>query len=291
MASNDESSRNDSEGDLDLDEPVELVVLAVKKKAARCLILGSGREISLRAQVRRLVPGEIATVRPRKQWSQAGRPYLSGEIESSRLDAPALGLTPLGLSSTGTWNPAEDYWGKEGEPIEECLRPIVDFGPRPGFEMEQVLPGADFDDPFGDPLLEASELCAVGDAYGARQLLMEMLIADLRCLDAHAHLGNFAFERLPAKAVRHYEVGVQIGDLSLGTDFSGMLPWGFIDNRPYLRCLHGYGLCLWRLGRVDEAAKALERLLWLNPVDNQGVRFLIGPVRAGEEWDESQEEY
>ncbi len=139
-----------------------------------------------------------------------------------------------------------------------------------------------------DALLEEILVDAYGDA--ACQLLMELLIADLRCLDAHAHLGNFAFDRLPAEAIRHYEVGVRIGELSLRAGFSGVLRWGFIDNRPYLRCLHGYGLCLWQLGRVEEAAKVFERLLWLNPTDNQGVRFLIGPVRAGEKWEQSLEE-
>ncbi len=279
-----------TEGDLDLSGPVELVVLSVKQQAARCLIPGTGREISLRARVWRLVPGEIATVRPRKQWSYAGHPYLSGEIEASRLDVPALGLVPLGLSPTGTWDPSQEYWGEEGEPLEECLRPIVAFGPRPCFKMEQVLPGEDPGDPFSDPLIEASELDAAGDREDARQLLMELLRADLRCLDAHAHLGNFAFDDLPRDAIRHYEVGVRIGELSLEQGFSGVLPWGFIDNRPFLRCLHGYGLCLWKLGRIEEAAAVFERLLWLNPTDNQGVRFLIGPVREGEEWQENEED-
>ena len=115
---------------------------------------------------------------------------------------------------------------------------------------------------------------------------MEMLRADLRCLDAHGHLGNFAFDHLPTEAIRHYEVAIRIGELSLEPDFSGVLPWGFIDNRPFLRCLHGYGLCLWKLGRIQEAAAVFERLLWLNPTDNQGIRFLIGPVKEGEEWQE-----
>ena len=96
-----------------------------------------------------------------------------------------------------------------------------------------------------------------------------------------------AFDHLPEDAIRHYQVGVRIGELSLGADFSGALPWGLIDNRPFLRCLHGYGLCLWRLGRVDEADALFERLLWLNPADHQGVRFLVGPLREGEGWDQS----
>src|SRR5450755_1690091 len=82
---------------------------------------------------------------------------------------------------------------------------------------------------------------------------MELCQADLRCLDAHAHLGNFAFEASPNVAIRHYTVGVCIGELSLGDDFDGLLPWGDIDNKPFLRCMHGFALCLWRVGRFEEA--------------------------------------
>ena len=108
-----------------------------------------------------------------------------------------------------------------------------------------------------------------------------MLGQDLRCLDAHAHLGNFEFEHWPKQALRHYMVGVAIGALTLGTDFDGVLPWGLIDNRPFLRCLHGVGLCLWRLGDLKEAAKTFTRMLWLNPSDNQGERFNLASVEAG----------
>jgi tetratricopeptide (TPR) repeat protein len=115
---------------------------------------------------------------------------------------------------------------------------------------------------------------------------MELCEADLRCLDAHAHLGRFVFHDFPKKAIRHYEVGLRIGELSLPVGFEGALPWGYIDNRPFLRCLQGYGLCLWRLNRFTEAALVFERMLWLNPSDNQGVRFLIDDARAGNAWRE-----
>ena len=72
-----------SADDLDLSGPVELAVLSVRGSAARCALLGSGRVITLRATLPLgLVPGDIAVVKPRKQWSYAGHPYLSGEIES-----------------------------------------------------------------------------------------------------------------------------------------------------------------------------------------------------------------
>jgi len=273
--------------DLDLEHPIELVVLAPKERAARCRVLATAREITLRSSdVWNMVPGEIITVRARKQWRYAGHPYLSGDVESYRLDVAALALVPLRLGDEWPWDPAEHYWGEEGEPLEEWARPIVERGPRPSFEMEQVLPGQDPDDWDSDPILEASELHAAGDRLGAQKLLAEMLAADLRCLDAHAHLGNFAFDHRPEDAIRHYEVGVRIGELSLGDDFDGLLPWGRIDNRPFLRCMHGFGLCLWRLGREDEAAVLFARMLWLNPTDNQGIRFMLPQVRAGERWED-----
>lgn len=207
-------------------------------------------------------------------------------MESHRLDVAALGLVPLRLEDEWPWDPKEEYWGEADQPIEEWAKPILARGPRPSFEMEQVLPGADPDDWDSDPIIEASELNAAGSCLAARKLLVEMLAEDLRSLDAHAHLGNFAFNHLPEEAIRHYEVGVRIGELSLGSAFGGLLPWGRIHNRPFLRCLHGFGLCLWRLGRDDEAAALFERMLWLNPTDNQGIRFMLPLIRAGERWDE-----
>ncbi len=280
-----------AEDDLDLSGPIELIALAVKSGTARCRIPDLDREITLRSRdVWNVVPGEMMTVRPRKQWRYGGHPYLSGDVESSRLDVPALGLTPLGLEDMGTWDPAEEYWGEVGEPLEEWVKPIVARGPRAEFRMEQVLPGQDPEDPLMDPILEASELQAAGDPVEAEKILMDMLTVDLRCVDAHAHLGNFAFDHRPEVALRHHEVGMRIGELSLDADFGGVLRWGWIDNRPFLRCLHGYGLCLWRLGRSQEAAAVFERMLWLSPSDNQGVRFLIGPARSGESWDEGSGE-
>jgi hypothetical protein len=115
-----------------------------------------------------------------------------------------------------------------------------------------------------------------------------MELCHLRCLDAHAHLGNLVFDHWPKDAIRHYEVGFRIGEFSLGASFDGLLPWGWIDNRPFLRCMHGFGLCLWRLGRFEEAACMFDRMLWLNPSDNQRVRFLIDDIQAKISWETAE---
>ena len=264
---------------------IEVVVLSLSARAARCKILDSGEQITLRAGGHwHVVPGEIATIKPSKQWTYGGNPYLSGSIESTRLDAKAIGLTPLLLQPYGEWDPAEEYWGEPGDPVGAWAKKIIKRGRRPQFEMEQVIPGQDPGDMLSDPIIESNEKKDAGDYSSAYDILMGLCRADLRCLDAHAHLGNLSFDTLPKDAIRHYEAGVRIGELSLSADFSGVLSWGMIDNRPFLRCLNGYGLCLWRLERFEESLTVFERMLWLNPSDNQGVRFVIDDVRKRRAW-------
>jgi hypothetical protein len=278
-----------TEDEIDMNKDVQLVVLAVKGTTISCRILGSEHVLTLRPSgLWETMPGEIVTVSPRRKWRYARHPYLAGEIKASRTDIPALGLAPLKLHSMGMWDPKEHYWGEPDEPIEPWARPIIKHGPRPEYEMEQVLPGEDPDNPDTDPILEAVDMKEMGNPRKARNILMDVLKADLRCLDAHAHLGNFAFPRDPDTAVRHYDIGVKIGELSLGKDFGGLLPWGCVDNRPFLRCLHGYGLCLWRFGRMRDAEKVFTRILWLNPTDNQGARFNLYNVKEGKVWHEEE---
>ena len=99
--------------DVGLGRPLDLVVLAVKSNAIRCRMLGTERVITLRTAVR---------------WTHAGHPYLSGRVQSSRLDVRALGLVPLGLEPEGDWDPEEEYWGEEGRPLDEWAKPIFARG-------------------------------------------------------------------------------------------------------------------------------------------------------------------
>jgi hypothetical protein len=273
--------------DLDMTRDIDLIVCAVRRDAISCRIPGTERTLTLRpSELPEVVPGEIVTVSPRKKWRHRGHPYLAGKITASRLDIPALRLTALGLEEMGMWDPKDHYRGEPDEPLERWAKPIIKGGPRPEYEMEQVLPGEDPDNPDTDPILEAVALQQAGDSRGAYRMLMDLLAADLRCLDAHAHLGNLAFPHNPDLAVRFYDVGVKIGELCLGTDFTGLIPWELTDNRPFLRCLHGYGLCLWRFGRLRDAEKVFTRMLMLNPTDNQGVRFNLSDAKKGNAWHE-----
>ena len=266
---------------------IRLAVRSVRGKLALCRDLADNSEITLRFErLHEVVPGEIAVVTPMKRTGKPDGVHIQGQVLRTYLDAAALGLSPLRLEERGIWDPKRHYWGEPGDPLESWARPIVKRGPRPEFEMEQVLPGTDFAVSDYDPITESSDLRGNGDPTGAREILMGLCATDLRCLDAHAHLGNMLFDRKPELAIRHYEVGVRIGELTVKSDFEGLLPWGWIDNRPFLRCLYSWALCLWRLERFTEAEKTFRRILWLNPSDNQGARFVIKEVRARIPWND-----
>ena len=52
--------------------------------------------------------------------------------------------------------------------------------------------------------------------------------------------------------------------------------WADAATRPYLRALHGHGLCRFWLGSYDDAARIFRKLLRLAPTDPLDVRFLVG---------------
>ena len=151
------------------------------------------------------------------------------------------------------------------------------------YEMQQILPGFDPDDLDAyesDPIIQANELRELQEFEAARQLLSDLLEADLRCIDAHAHLGSMAFDHFPQQAHDHYNVGVQIGAKALGADFDGVLPWRYLDNRPFLRCLYGLGLSLWQLDRWGEAQQVFEQILELSPMDELDVLSMLPDIKA-----------
>ena len=235
--------------DLDLSGPVELVVLSVKERAARCRLPGSDRVITLRAsRLWDVVPGEIVVVKPRKQWSYAGHPYLSGEIESTRLDVAALGLVPLRLEDRGIWNPESITGARRTNRSRSGPSRSSPAARDRSSRWSRSFRAADPEDIDSDPIIEANELKDAGDAR--RRTDPDGALRGRPPLPGRPRPSRqLRLRHRPKDAIRHYEVGVRIGELSLGPDFDGLLPWGYIDNRPFLRCMHGFGLCLWRLGR------------------------------------------
>ncbi len=240
-------------------DETELVVLASKELSLRCRG-GDGGRVNLKvpgSESLLTVPGMIIRVVPKKIWNKGS--FITAEILDRRIDIPALGLDPL---------PVDDPGGGFYE-----MQPVMPFGPGEdsvGFALELFEAGYDVD---------------------AVNVIHETLTEDLRCIDAHTALGNHHFEQRTfwEPALLHYQVAVQLGQWFLGPGFAGQLPWGLIENRPFLRALHGLGLCHYRAGATDEALAVFHQMMRYNPSDNQGARMLIKDIEAGRTWQEAVE--
>jgi len=97
-------------------------------------------------------------------------------------------------------------------------------------------------------------------------------------LDAIHHLALVLSERgLLAEARDLWEQTSRIGHKAFPQDFElgrDRLEWGWLENRPFLRCLHGLALTRYNDGEIGEALSLCQELLSLNPNDNQGVRAI-----------------
>lgn len=97
-------------------------------------------------------------------------------------------------------------------------------------------------------------------------------------LDAIHHLALVLSGRgLLAEARDLWEQTSRIGHKAFPQDFQlgrDRLEWGWLENRPFLRCLHGLALAKYDNREIEEALKLFQELLSLNPNDNQGVRAL-----------------
>lgn len=79
---------------------------------------------------------------------------------------------------------------------------------------------------------------------------------------------------------------MSIGAFLLGRIFDGVLPWNLVDNRPFLRCMNGAGLCAWRAGRSREAAAIFRKMLSLDPRDGQGAAYNLAAIEDEKTWAE-----
>jgi tetratricopeptide (TPR) repeat protein len=97
-------------------------------------------------------------------------------------------------------------------------------------------------------------------------------------LDALHHLALVLSERNLLDESRDlWGQSVRIGHKAFPKDFEierDRLEWCLLENRPFLRCLHGLALTRYDDGETEEALKLFQELLSLNPNDNQGVRAM-----------------
>ncbi|MBV9025441.1 MAG: hypothetical protein JO362_16995 [Streptomycetaceae bacterium] len=211
------------------------------------------------------------------------------------------GITPAGPAFDGdNYDPrSERGWGARpsiaadpsGKPTWAWWRAVREAGPRPFYRMPDPYVGES--SPPVDRALDLRERTGNNTAY--RAALLAAVREDPRQIDCWAHLGSDALEHAEkddsalSDALGFYQTAVAVAELSLPSPFTGVLAWSELDNRPFHRALHGLGLTWWRLGETAKATAVFGNSLWTNPDDNQGVRYLIGQVKAGTPWHQRTE--
>jgi len=117
-----------------------------------------------------------------------------------------------------------------------------------------------------------------GDLDEAERIFRAVLAQMPDHLDAIHHLALVLSDRnLFDEARDLWEQAVRIGRKAFPQDFEiegDLLEWGWLENRPFVRCLHGLALARYEEEETEEALKLFQELLSLNPNDNQGVRAM-----------------
>lgn len=151
--------------------------------------------------------------------------------------------------------------------------------------LEKNIMGKPLDDLLGieeeDSTFQAQELAyqamEAGSAKKALALAQKALVLDPFCVDALMQVALITAKSAAQQIQNVHEVLTKT-ESHLGQDYfeenRGHF-WGLTETRPYMRALQTYGELLRTSGRHREAISICERMLDLNPGDNQGIRDIL----------------
>lgn len=131
-----------------------------------------------------------------------------------------------------------------------------------------------------DKLEEAIDIL-YSDSLKSIKILIEIIKSYPYHIDAYHHLANAYFYcNKIDDALINYEKAFSIGskcfpnkkDFQFGRD---LIEWGYIENRPFLRAMHGLSIACWYSCKKEKSILLWEKMLKLNPIDNQGIRILF----------------
>lgn len=109
-----------------------------------------------------------------------------------------------------------------------------------------------------DEFYDALELLEGDEVSRAKASLNRIIKKDPEFIDAYNHLAFIEFERRNfRKALELYTEAAGIAEKVIPDGFNGLINWGHLDNRPFLRSLHGAGLCYLEMGKQEFGHKSL----------------------------------
>lgn len=132
-----------------------------------------------------------------------------------------------------------------------------------------------------DPKWQAQELVydamEASDPMTALGLVHRALKLDPACTDAQRLMVEL-IELEADNRIHLLREVVSKAEASFGPEFlaenTGHF-WGILETRPYMRALRALADASADAGHLEEAAQTYERMLALNPNDNQGVRYAL----------------
>jgi len=129
-----------------------------------------------------------------------------------------------------------------------------------------------------DILGQGLDFLEQGEEAEAGRCFFQSIEIDPTYADGYNHLANIAWRKGDwRQAEGLYRKALELAEPEVKDIPKGGF-WLILESRPYMRALHGLGLTAWKQGRLEEAIGIFKQMLEINPNDNQGVRYLMGPL-------------
>lgn len=230
--------------------------------------------------------GELYTIDfdIQKEWDYKNHQYISGEVIKSEFIESNISIDGLDYESSGIWNPYEMF----GDDAKEFFSDYINEGFRESFCFHDYS-GYGFYEKDEDPVSDAWDYSDMGDIKKTYTILTKLLEDYPQCIDALVHIGHIHFDskyKLEI-AYHNYHTAILIAEKKFTSKiYDGIFLWSNLDNRPYLRALHGKCLASWKLENFSEALILAKQLYRMNPPDNLGARFLIEKIENKVKWED-----
>ena len=154
----------------------------------------------------------------------------------------------------------------------ERLRELIQHG-----KISEIAGAWKQDDPVWRAQRLAYDAMESNDAKETLWLIQEALKLDPDCTDALRLMVTVVPMDLDKRITLMRDV-VERAEQRLGEEFfereMGHF-WGMVATRPYMRAMQHLGELLTEAGELEAATATLEKMLELNPRDNQGIRYLL----------------
>lgn len=120
------------------------------------------------------------------------------------------------------------------------------------------------------------EISEIEEPADAMKELQQLIDEDAEFLDAYNGLGWWEYTlKNYGNALSLFYFSYEIATEKIPMDFQGKIEWGFMENRPFLRTMHGLATCFVSMRGFENSIEVCNQLLEYNPMDNLAARALL----------------